>query len=144
MIESFSRLSLTFAHLVSQHRLGLEAASLRQQLVVLKRKQPRPRLRSFDRLFCVALQHGWGGWADALIIVKADAVVSWHRVGFRLLWRLRSQRLGQPKISEEIRMLIRRMKTNNPSWGAPRIHAELQSLGFDVSLANGSHSIDTV
>jgi len=75
------------------------------------------------------------GWADTLIIVNSDTVVSWHRAGFRLLWRWRSraQPCGRPKISEELRQLIRRMKCDNPWWGAPRIHGELLQLGFKVS-----------
>ncbi len=121
------------AFLISRHRLGLETAALRQQLVVFKRKQPRPRLCSLDRFFWMALRRFWTGWAGALIIVKADTVVSWHRAGFRLFWRLRSRRLGRPRVSEEIRLLIRRMKTDNPGWGAPRIHGELLQLGFDIS-----------
>ena len=71
--------------------------------------------------------------ASPLIIVNADTVVSWHRAGFRLFWRLRSRRLGRPKVSEEIRQLIRRMKTDNPRWGAPRIHGELLQLSFHIS-----------
>jgi putative transposase len=121
------------AFFVCRHRLGLEAAALRQQLVVLKRKQARPRLCSFDRFFWIALRRLWTGWAGALIIVKSETVVSWHRAGFRLFWRLRTRRLGRPKISEEIRQLIRRMKTDDPRWGAPRIHGELLQLGFHLS-----------
>jgi hypothetical protein len=71
------------AFFISRHRLGLEAAALRQQLAVFKRKQSRPRLRSFDRFFWMAIRRLWTGWASALIIVKADTVVSWHRTGFR-------------------------------------------------------------
>ena len=121
------------AFIVSRHRLGLEAAALRQQLVVLKRKHPRPPLRSIDQLFWVGLRSLWKGWASALVIVKAETVVSWHRAGFRLFWRLRSRPLGRPPINPEVRSLIRRMKADNPSWGAPRIHGELLRLGFDVS-----------
>jgi hypothetical protein len=44
------------AFLVSRHILGLEAAALRQQLSVYKRKQARPKLRQFDRLFWIALR----------------------------------------------------------------------------------------
>jgi hypothetical protein len=29
--------------------------------------------------------------------------------------------------------LIRRLKSENPSWGAPRIHGELLQLGFQIS-----------
>ena len=36
-------------------------------------------------------------------------------------------------MAEEVRQLMRRMKTGNPSWGAPRIHGELLLLGFDIS-----------
>ena len=99
------------AYAVSRHRLALEVAALRQQLVVFKRKRPRPLLRNIDRLFWIAFRHWWPGWTAALIIVKPETVASWHRAGFRLFWRLRSQPLGRPKINDELRELIRRMKT---------------------------------
>ena len=123
------------AFFVSRHCLGLEVAALRQQLVVFRRKQARPRLCALDRAFWVALHRLWPGWVNALIIVKPDTVVSWHRAGFRLFWRLRSRprRMGRPNVSLEVRDLIRRMKSENPSWGAPRIHGELLQLGFDIS-----------
>ena len=123
------------AFFTGRHRLGMEVAALRHQLVVFKRKQPRPRLCGCDRAFWVALRGLWPGWVNALIIVNPDTVVSWHRAGFRLFWRLRSgpRRLGRPTVSPEVRQLIRRMKSDNPSWGAPRIHGELLQLGFDVS-----------
>jgi hypothetical protein len=128
-------ISYVRALIVPRHKLALEAAALRQQLAVLKRKQPRPKLHRFDRLFWVALRQLWSGWAEALIIVKPETVVSWHRAGFRLFWRWRSRsrRVGRPKVSEEIRQLIRRMKAENPTWGAPRIHGELLQLGFEIS-----------
>jgi hypothetical protein len=43
------------------------------------------------------------------------------------------QRVGRPKVAEEVRDLIRRMKRENPTWGAPRIHGELLALGFEIS-----------
>src|ERR1700722_3243229 len=123
------------AFFVARYRLGLEVAALRQQLAVFKPKQSRPRIQRLDRLFWVALRRWWPGWAGPLIIVTSDTVVSWHRAGFHLFWRWRSraQGRGRPKVSEEIRQLIRRMKSDNPSWGAPRIHGELLQLGFEIS-----------
>jgi hypothetical protein len=120
---------------LTRHRLALEAVVLRQQLAVFKRKQPRPKLDRLDRLFWIVLRQLWDGWSEALIIVKPETVVSWHRAGFRLFWRWRSQprRPGRPKVHEEIRQLIRRMKAENPTWGAPRIHGELLKLGFHLS-----------
>jgi transposase InsO family protein len=40
---------------------------------------------------------------------------------------------GRKCVSRELRELIFRMVTENPTWGAPRIHGELSMLGFDVS-----------
>lgn len=114
--------------------VALEVLALRQQLAVLKRKRPRPTVNSVDRLFWTALRRFWSRWTDVLAVVKPEPVVAWHRAGFRLYWRWRSRPLdGRPKIQEEIRALIRRMAEDNPSWRAPRIHAELQKLGFAVS-----------
>ncbi len=118
----------------SRYSLGLEILALRQQLGVLKRKTPRPRLRIQDRVFWILLRRLWPEWNNVLVIVKPETVVAWHRAGFRLTWRFRSRprSLGKPTINAEIRALIRRMAKENPGWGAPRIHGELLKLGFDV------------
>jgi hypothetical protein len=83
---------------------------LRQQVAVLKRKRPRPTLNSLDRFFWTTLRRFWSRWTDALVIVKPETVIGWHRTGFRLYWCWRSRpRGGRPKITEEIRGLIRRL-----------------------------------
>jgi putative transposase len=119
----------------SRSNLGFEIVALRQQLCVLNRKHPRPRLRIGDRLFWVFLHRLWPGWKNALIIVKPETIIGWHRAGFRLFLRFRSwsKNRGRPKITAEIRSAIKRMKEENATWGAPRIHGELLKLGFDVS-----------
>src|SRR5262245_9505337 len=119
----------------SRYNLGLEILALRQQLGILKRKIPRPRLRSQDRIFWILLRRLWPAWSNVLVIVKPETVVGWHRAGFRLFWRLRSRSksLGRPKIDTEVRSLIQRMVKENSTWGAPRIHGELLKLGFEVS-----------
>jgi len=40
---------------------------------------------------------------------------------------------GRPQVETEIRNLIRRMSRENPTWGVPRIGAELALLGHEVS-----------
>lgn len=113
---------------------ALEVLALRQQVSVLKRRRPRPPVTAVDRLFWIILRLTWCGWKDVLVIVKPETVVGWHRAGFRLYWRWRSRsRGGRPRIKEEIRALIRRLAQENPDWGAPRIHGELQKLGFVLS-----------
>ena len=128
----FTYLSVFFR---SRYNLGLEILALRQQLGVLKRTHPRPRLRVRDRMFWILLRRFWPSWSKVLVIVKPETVIAWHRAGFRMFWRLRSRakQHGRPKIDAEIRAIIRRMVKENPTWGAPRIHGELLKLGFDVS-----------
>jgi putative transposase len=133
-------LELLLASLVrlvrSRRSLWLENLALRQQLAVLKRKHPRPRLTVLDKLFCVLARRFWSGWKQALIIVGPETVVRWHRAGFAVYWRAISSAhriTGRKRISKEVRDLIFRMAAENPTWGAPRIHGELQMLGFDVS-----------
>ena len=70
-----------------------------------------------------------------MVLVKPATVVQWHCKGFLCYWRWRSRPLGRPKMSTEIRDLIRQMSLANPLWGAPRIHGELLKLGIDVSQA---------
>jgi len=139
-------LSIPCAFFCSRYHLGLEIMALRQQLVVLKRKNPRPKLRLADRLFWILLRRFWPGWTNVLIIVKPETVVSWHRAGFRLFWRLRSRpkKSGRPKLNGEVRKLIRQMIKENPTWGAPRIHGELLKLGFDISERTVSRYIKRI
>lgn len=118
----------------SRSDIALEVLALRQQVAVLKRKRPRPALNSRDRFFWTALRRCWSRWSDVLVIVKPETVIGWHRTGFRLYWRWRSRpKGGRPKITEEIRVLIRRLADENSDWGAPKIHGELQKLGLIVS-----------
>ncbi|HSU31758.1 MAG TPA: integrase core domain-containing protein [Bryobacteraceae bacterium] len=114
--------------------LSFEVLALRQQLVVLKRKRRRPVLSRLDRLFWILLRSVWPRWSDVLAIVKPATEIAWHRRGFRLYWRWRSRRRsGRPRITDEVRSLIRQMSLENAGWGAPKIHGELLKLGLAVS-----------
>lgn len=131
LLAFFATLRVFFG---SRTTTALEVLALRQQVAVLKRKRPRPPLNSCDRLFWIALRRLWSGWKDVILIVKPDTVVAWQRTGFRWYWRWRSRgRPGRPKITNEIRDLIRRLAEENSGWGAPKIHGELLKLGFEVS-----------
>jgi hypothetical protein len=74
----------------------------------------------------------WSGWRSALIIVKPNSVIAWHRKSFRLFWKVRRGRPGRPGVPKNVRERIRRLSRENPLWGAPRIPGELPKLGIDV------------
>ena len=118
--------------------LHAEILALRHQLLVLQRSNRGRRLRlsATDRLLWVWLSRLWADWRSALLIVKPETVIAWHRKGFRLYWRWKSRnRNGRPSVPGEVRDLIRRMNLANPRWGAPRIHGELLKLGIEISQA---------
>ena len=141
MLKRWSVLSLVLALIAaarvffqSRTDIAVEVLALRQQVAVLKRKRPRPPWHPLDRLFWTVLRATWSRWKDALLVVKPETVVGWHRAGFRLYWRRKSRaRGGRPRITPEIRVLIRRLAQENTDWGAPKIHGELQKLGFVLS-----------
>jgi len=120
---------------VDAANVSLENVALRQQLAVLQRSVPRPKVCRRDRLFWVWLSRLWTGWRSSLLIVQPATVLAWHRKGFQLYWRWKSRTraAGRPPIDREIRDLIRRMARENPTWGRRRIQAELRFLGYDVA-----------
>src|SRR5262245_61622775 len=128
-------LSLARSLFAPRLELMAEILALRQQLAILNRTAKRPTLRFQDRLFWIALARFWRDWRYALLIVKPETAVKWHRQGFPLYWRWKSKacRPGRPRIDPEIRELIRRLSRENPLWGTPRIKAELHFLGFEVA-----------
>jgi putative transposase len=120
----------------SSTQLRLENLALRQQLMVLRRSAPkRLNLKPRDRIFWVWLRFAWTDWKSALMIVKAETVVAWHRKGFRLFWtwKIHRGKPGRPKVPQEVRDLIRMMSRNDPRWGAPRLHGELLKLGIEIT-----------
>jgi putative transposase len=122
--------------------LLLEAIALHHQIAVLERSRTRrPCFRRWDRLFWILFSRWWPQWRESLVIVQAETVLRWRRIGWSALWRYRSRgrwRGGRPRVSSEVRHLIARMARENFLWGTPRIHGELLMLGFRVSQATVS------
>jgi len=89
-----------------------------------------------DRLLWVWLSQLCGSWRSALMIVKPETVIAWHRRGFRLYWSWKSRHSPRrPSVLAEVIALIRKMSQANTRWGAPRLHGELLKLGFELSEA---------
>src|SRR2546430_551306 len=89
MFELFRLCLGTFCRIFcTRQSLMLENLALRQQLAVLKRKHPRPRLGPLDKLFWVIVRGFWSQWKGALVLVLPETVVRWHQAGFRLYWTM--------------------------------------------------------
>jgi len=97
---------------------------LRQQLIVLEREVARPKLTQRDRQIMVPLDCRRQGWREALLVAKPDTMIGWHRLGFKLFWRLKSRvRQGRPPLAAETIVLIEEMVVNNRR-GAPNASRE--------------------
>ncbi len=107
----FLKASMLFlrAMLIPKVHLAFENLALRQQVAVFKRSGKRSKLRPRDRVFWVWLSRLWLNWRSALVIVRPETVIKWHRMGFKLYWRWKSRprKPGRPPIEREIRDLIR-------------------------------------
>ena len=119
----------------SRLTLQLEIATLRHQLSAYRAERRKPRISLADRLLWSFVSKCWSGWREALYFVQPRTVVAWQKKRFQDYWRALSQRgrPGRPKIAPELRQLIKRMWQANPTWGSPRIVAELKMLGIDVA-----------
>ena len=73
-------------------RLIAENLCLRQQLLVLQRRYPRPRLGNADRRFWIIASRWFSSWRGLLLIVKPETVLRWYRRGWRAYWSRRSRR----------------------------------------------------
>jgi len=122
--------------------LVLENLALRSQLAlfeqqVLTGKQPKPQPTPAFRRLWVWLSKHWSEWRTALMLVKPDTVIRWHRMAFRWYWRRKSKPRGRPTISMATIATIKRVHRENPLWSPERIHDQLVSLGLtDVPAPN--------
>ncbi len=128
-------MGLVLDRLRSPAALRWENALLRKQLEVACRQVRRPRLRRTDRVCLALFARLTPSWRDALLLIKPETILRWHRQGFALLWHRRSKR-GRAflsRISDDTIALIQRMAGDNALWGAERIRGELLKLGIRVS-----------
>jgi len=87
--------SILTAPFTAKVPLKVENAALRRQLVMLQRKvRGRIEFTNNDRLFFVLLYRRCPSVLNAMVIVRPETVVRWHRAGFRRYWRWKSRGRG--------------------------------------------------
>jgi putative transposase len=117
----------------SQRSIEAENLFLRRQLALYVERGVKPRRIDSVTRVALAFLSRFFHWRDALVVVRPETMIRWHRAGWKLWWRLKS-RPGRPSIPVEVQALIRRMANENPSWGEERIANELLlKRGIQVS-----------
>ncbi len=120
-----------------RHALLVENLLLRQQLAVALRSHRHPNVRWHDRLFWVVARRLVTDWRRHLLLVQPETVLRWHRRGWRRCWWWRSRRpMGRPRLSPEMRDLLRRLSEEHLRWGTESLRGELLTL--DIAVGNGS------
>ena len=98
----------------SSRSIKAENLFLRRQLALYIERGIRPRRIDPVTRVRLALLSRIFDWRDALVIVRPETLLRWHRSAWRLLWRLKS-RPGRPAIPAELQRLIRQNVTAHPT-----------------------------
>ena len=130
---SAEALRLARAAFRSHGSLVAENLFLRKQLAFYQERNIKARrLTDSTRLALLFWSH-WFPWRSALVVVKPETLIGWHRQAFQLFWRWKS-RGGRPKLPKDLRILIAEMVQENPTCGEARVASELAlKLGLRVS-----------
>jgi putative transposase len=70
---------------------------------------------------------------EVATLVTPDTILRWHRELIARKWTYARRRSGRPGVLAEIRRLVLRMATENPSWGYTRIQGALKNVGHRVA-----------
>jgi putative transposase len=87
---------------------------LRKQLAFCREGQTKARRLTDSARLLLLFWSRWFAWPDALVIVKPDTLIGWHRRAFQLFWRWKS-RGGRPRLPRDLRALIVEMARENPT-----------------------------
>ena len=123
---------LTLVTTTVRSRLSLQAenAALRNQFSCIGNRDKGHESGQLTGC-CGALWRNFGRtWRAVLYFVQPRTVTTWQKKRFLDYWRALSQsaKPGRPRISRELKKLIGRMWEANPTWGSPKIVAELAML----------------
>lgn len=140
ILYSIVRLLLRIAPETDSREREAEILVLRHQLAVLRRANPRPKMRRRDRMLIAALAglmspDRWHGF-----LIQPATILRWHRELVRRKWTFKRKKMGRPPLSPAMVSLIIQMAKQNPGWGVIRLKGVLQGLGYRV----GTTTIRTI
>jgi putative transposase len=103
------------------------------QRQIIDQKISRPHVTPAFRQIWVLLSNIFPQWKSALVLVKPETVIGWHKKAFKLYWMLKSKKPGRPKISCQTIALIKRIHKENPLLSPEKIYERLIDLAVTDS-----------
>lgn len=79
----------------SRSALIAENLFLRKQLAMYQERKIRPHRAQDSARWLMACLSRRFDWRNAIVVVKPDTLIRWHRQGFRLFWRWKSKPPGR-------------------------------------------------
>ena len=119
----------------SDAALKMEVLVLRQEVAILRRQVPHPRLDHGERALLARLSRVLPRARWDAFIVRPATLLSWHRRLVAKRWTYPHRKPGRPGIPKGLRGQVVRMATENPRWGYRRIQGELTKLGYRIAPA---------
>ena len=112
-----------------------EILTLRHEVVILHRTNPRPTFTWLDRAVLSALSRLLPVPLRQLRLVTPRTLLRWHAHLVARRWTYPNRRPGRPPTAPPIRALVLRMARENPRWGYRRIPGELIGLGHTIAAS---------
>src|SRR5258708_35158049 len=100
----------------SSRSVQAENLFLRRQLALYIERGMKPRRMGAATRIALAWLSRWFDWRDALVVVRPETLIRWHRAGWKLFWRLKS-RPGRPPFHRRLGSSSAEWATKNPPGG---------------------------